>query len=222
MDKDGFLHRYFLNNGYKRVHKWLHYFDIYERHFERFRGKQPVMLEIGVAGGGSLTMWKEYFGKDCKVIGIDIDPSCKQHETEDIEVFIGDQKDSSLIASVVAKYPTIDIVLDDGSHVSPDMIETFNLLYRRVSPNGVYLVEDTHTNYWKEWKWSGGLQKSDTFMEFSKNKIDEINAVHTKGALQATEFTAITDSITFYDSIVVFEKRPQGFHQAPCTYGTNY
>ena len=51
-----FLHRYFLNNSHKRLHKWIHYFDIYETHFARFRGKAPVMVEIGVMGGGSLKM----------------------------------------------------------------------------------------------------------------------------------------------------------------------
>jgi len=34
---DGFLHKYFLTNAHKRLHKWVHYFDIYERQFERFR-----------------------------------------------------------------------------------------------------------------------------------------------------------------------------------------
>jgi hypothetical protein len=56
MADDGFLHRYFLNNGGKRLHKWVHYFDIYSRHFERFRDRQPVVLEIGVFGGGSLAL----------------------------------------------------------------------------------------------------------------------------------------------------------------------
>ena len=58
MARDGYLHKYYLNNACKRLHKWFHYFDIYERHFERFRGKNPTMLEIGVFGGGSLAMWK--------------------------------------------------------------------------------------------------------------------------------------------------------------------
>lgn len=69
---DGFLHKYFLNNADKRLHKWMHYFDIYERHFSRFRDKAPVMIEIGVFGGGSLSMWKAFFGKDARIIGIDI------------------------------------------------------------------------------------------------------------------------------------------------------
>ncbi|PWT79420.1 MAG: hypothetical protein C5B44_06860 [Acidobacteria bacterium] len=219
MGGDGFLHRYFLNNGDKQLHKWVHYFDIYERHFERFRGKKPVMIEIGVQGGGSLAMWKAYFGEGCRIVGIDIDPACKNHESEDIEVFIGDQSDPEVINRILAKYPKIDIVLDDGSHLSPNMIGSFNLLYGRISPNGVYAVEDTHANYWSDW--GGGLRKDDTFMEYSKNKIDELNACHTRGALPPTDFTACTDSMTFYDSVVVFEKRPQGFRQAPITGGMN-
>ena len=37
---DGFLHRWFLNNGGALAHKWIHYFDIYERHLRRFRGRR--------------------------------------------------------------------------------------------------------------------------------------------------------------------------------------
>ena len=75
---DGWLHRYFLNNAEKRLHKWAHYFDIYERHLSRLRNQKPVILEIGVFGGGSLKMWKEYFGCDAQIVGLDIEESCKQ------------------------------------------------------------------------------------------------------------------------------------------------
>ena len=215
---DGFLHRYFLNNPGKRLHKWMHYFDIYERHFERFRGKAPVVLEIGVMGGGSLSMWKEYFGPGCKIIGIDLNPACKQHEGKDIEIFIGSQDDPSVIGAVTRKYPCIDIGIDDGSHLSRHMISSFKLLYDYISPVGVYLVEDTHTNYWPDLGYEGGLRKPGTFVEFCKNKVDEIGAATSRGALEPTGFTNATDSITFYDSVVVFEKRPQGSRQAPITH----
>lgn len=134
---DGFLHRYFLNNPGKRLHKWMHYFDVYERHFERFRGKSPVVLEIGVMGGGSLEMWREYFGSGSRIIGIDLNPACKQHEGENIEIFIGSQDDPRLIQSVLAKYPVVDIVIDDGSHLSQHQIASLDLLYHRVSRHGV-------------------------------------------------------------------------------------
>jgi hypothetical protein len=214
---DGFLHKYFLNNSHKRLHKWVHYFDVYDRHLARFRGKSPVMLEIGVMGGGSLAMWKEYFGEGSRIIGLDINPECKAHEGDGIEVFIGSQDDPAVIDAIFAKYPEIDVVLDDGSHVMNHMISTFELAYERVKPNGVYMVEDTHTCYWNEF--GGGLRREGSFMEFAKHKLDEINAVHTQGALPVSEFTRSTDCIACYDSIVVFERRRQGARQAPITQG---
>jgi hypothetical protein len=195
----------------------MHYFDIYERHFRRFRGKAPVMIEIGVMGGGSLAMWKEYFGAGSRVIGIDINPDCKAHENEGIEVFTGSQDDPGVVERIFSKYPGVDIVLDDGSHKMDHMIASFELIYQRMQPNGVYIVEDTHACYWKEY--GGGLGRDGSFMEFVKHKLDEINAVHTRGQLPVSDFTRCTDCIACYDSIVVFERRRQGRRQAPVTEG---
>lgn len=214
---DGFLHRYFLNNSHKRLHKWVHYFDIYERHLARFRGKSPVMLEIGVMGGGSLSMWKEYFGPGSHIIGVDINPECKAHEADGIDVFTGSQDDPNLINEVFLKHPEVDIVLDDGSHNMQHMIGSFDLIYDRMKSNGIYIVEDTHTCYWNEY--GGGLMRPGSFIEFVKHKMDEINAVHTRGALPISEFTRSTDCIACYDSVVVFERRRQGTRQAPITLG---
>ena len=215
-----FLHRYFLNNSHKRLHKWIHYFDIYETHFARFRGKAPVMVEIGVMGGGSLKMWKEYFGEGSRIVGVDINPDCKAHEGEGIEVFIGSQDDPALIDTIFAKYPHVDLVLDDGSHMMRQMIATFELMYGRVQPKGVYMVEDTHTCYWSEY--GGGLRREGSFMEFAKQKFDEINAVHSRGAVPVTSFTRSTACVACYDSVVVFERRPQGQRQAPITQAMDF
>ncbi len=211
----GFLHQYFLNNGDKRLHKWLHYFDIYERHLERFRATAPVVLEIGVAGGGSLQMWKAYFGAGSRIVGLDIDPSCRQHAGEGIDVFTGSQVDPSVVETIFSAHPTIDIVIDDGSHVMSHMVGSFELIYPRLHRRGVYIVEDTHTCYWPEY--GGGLRRDGSFIEFAKHKLDEINAVHSKGALPVTAFTRSTDCIACYDSVVVFERRPQGQRSAPIT-----
>ena len=130
-------------------------------------------------------------------------------------MFIGSQDDPDLIARILQKYPDIDIVLDDGSHQMHHMIATFELLYERVRQNAVYIVEDTHTCYWPDY--GGSLGGPSTFIEFAKKKIDEINAFHTMGALEATKFTRTTDCISFYDSVVVFEKRRQGMRRAIIT-----
>ena len=212
---DGFLHKYFLNNNDKRLHKWMHYFDIYERHLSRFRNKAPVMIEIGVFGGGSLSMWKEYFGKGCQIIGVDIDPKCKEYESDQIEIFIGSQDAPELIDQIFDKYPRVDIVLDDGSHMMNHMVASFELMYDRLDKNGLYIVEDTHTCYWPEYQ--GGLHKNGSFIEFTKNKLDELHALYSRGTVTISNFTKTTDSICVYDSVVVFERRVQGMRQAPIT-----
>jgi hypothetical protein len=212
---DGFLHKYFLNNSSKLLHKWNHYFDIYERHLSRFRGKKLVMLEIGVFGGGSLDMWRAYLGPNAQIVGVDINPDCKKFESEGIEIFIGSQDDPKLMNEILRKYSNISIVLDDGSHIMRHMNASFELLYDCLDANGVYIVEDTHTCYWPEY--DGGLRQENSFIEKVKNKIDELNAVHTREKVAVSTFTKSTDSICIYDSIVVFEKRPQGVRQAPIT-----
>lgn len=210
--EDRSLYRYFLSNGEERIHKWVHYFDVYERHFRRFVDRAPTVFEIGVAGGGSLRMWQNYFGADSRIVGLDINPDCKAHEREGIEIFIGSQDDPAVIEAILAKY-TPDVVIDDGSHLMHHLRATFDLLYHRVHPRGVYLAEDLHTCYWP--KFGGGLRKPESFMEFVKDKLDEINACHTGGAVPVSRFTAETAGICVYDSIVVFERAPQGKRQAP-------
>jgi cephalosporin hydroxylase len=212
---DGFLHRYYLSNTSKLIEKWFHYFDIYERHFTRFRNKSPVMLEIGVQGGGSLAMWKAFFGEGSRIIGVDIDPSCKAHEAEGIEVFIGSQDDPALINRIFEKYPHIDIVLDDGSHLMWHMRASFELIYERVDPYGLYMVEDTHTSYLPAYQ--GGLREPGSFMEFVKGKLDELNALYTGDALPVSAFTKSTACVACYDSIVVFERKPQGIRNSAST-----
>jgi len=214
------LHKLFIDHAGKTLYKWMHYLTIYERHFGRFVGKSPVVLEFGVSNGGSLEIWREWFGPGTKVIGVDIEPICSYYAGKDIEIFTGSQADPGIIEAILQKYPVIDIVVDDGSHRMEDMKASFNLLYHRMSPTGVYAVEDTHTCYLddEKEKWGGGLKDPDSFMEFVKDLIDLMHAHWTKDRLQWTSFTHQTDSINIYDSIVVFERREQAARQCLQTF----
>ena len=44
------------------VDKWSPYFDVFETFFSKYRDQKPVIVEVGVQGGGSMQMWKAYFG----------------------------------------------------------------------------------------------------------------------------------------------------------------
>lgn len=200
------LEKYFRNNNDRLIHKWIHYFDVYDRHFARFRDKEIVILEIGVSHGGSLQMWKSYFGPRAKIFGVDINPSCKALEEENIQIFIGSQSDKKFLKEVKAKIPPIDILIDDGGHTMEQQIVSFEALFDHVRDDGVYLCEDLHTSYWP--KFGGGYKREGTFIEYSKNFIDQLNAYHSKQhGLRVNKFTKHVDSIHYYDSILVVEKK---------------
>src|SRR5690606_38962494 len=131
-------------------------------------------------------------GEGARVVGIDINPDCRQYEEGGIEIFIGEQGNPQFLETVLERYPRIDIVIDDGSHVMQDMIASFEHLYDRVSPDGVYLVEDTHTCYWDSY--GGGLKRAGSFMEFVKDRLDDINAFHCAD-LPDSRFSRSTASI---------------------------
>ena len=202
------LQRYFESNDRRLIHKWMHYFEIYDRYFSRFRGTDVHIVEIGIYHGGSLQMWRDYFGPNAKIIGIDIDPRCKQFEEEGIEIIIGDQEDRTFLADLREKFPRIDILLDGGGHTMRQQIVTFEELFSHVSENGIYLCEDLHTSYWGEY--GGGFRQSDSFIEYSKRLVDLLNAWHSRDPdnFRVTDFTRSVYSIDYYDSMVVMEKRP--------------
>lgn len=200
------LEKYFRQNDKKLIHKWAHYFDVYDRHFSRFRNKEIVILEIGVSQGGSLQMWKNYFGNQAKIYGIDIDPRCKQLEEENIKIFIGSQSDRNFLKEVKKQIPQIDILIDDGGHTMIQQIVSYEELFDKIKDDGVYLCEDLHTSYWIEN--GGGYKRRGTFIEYSKNFIDFLNAYHSEQkSLTVNSFTKSVDSIHYYDSIIVIEKR---------------
>src|SRR4029077_10756269 len=102
-DAENPLEKYFRANTERVIHKWIHYFDIYHRHFQRFRGKPVVILEFGVNKGGSLQMWRDYFGRDATIYGVDIDPRCADLGGLRIKVFIGDQEDRDFLQKIAAE-----------------------------------------------------------------------------------------------------------------------
>ena len=127
----------------------------------RFRGTDVHLVEFGVGHGGSLQMWKQYFGSRARIFGVDINPDCKNLEREQIEIFIGDQEDRRFLKYLAKQIPRIDILIDDGGHTMPQQIKTFEELFPHVDEKGLYLCEDLHTSYWPEF--GGGHKEARHF-----------------------------------------------------------
>ena len=207
MPSDNPLRAYFEQHEGPSIHKWLHYFDVYDRHFSKYRGRPVTVLEFGVLHGGSLQMWRDYFGPEAVVHGVDIDPQCADLADGTTKIFIGDQEDREFLRSVMAEIGTVDVVIEDGGHWPRQQIATFEECYPSVATDGVFLVEDLHTNYWE--RFEGGLGRDGTFIEYAKRLSDQLNAWHSRDDAEfvVDDFTRTTRSMHFYDSIIVFEKR---------------
>ena len=204
------LKEIFNTNKYT-INKWSNYFDIYEKHFSPYINTNVVMLEIGVQHGGSLKMWKEYFGKNSVIIGIDINPDCKKHEDIDsnIHVRIGSQVDENFLLNTFEEFKDIDIILDDGSHNMEHVYSTFNILYPLLKNNSIYMVEDLEHAYYP----SSCCDVSENFINKTKENIDLMHAEASQCVIGNKKIkinelmTNNTFCISCYEGIVCYEKQ---------------
>lgn len=198
----------FLGNTEGRlVHKWNHYFELYRRYFSKFKDKDIRLLEIGVSGGGSLRMWRNYFGKNSLIVGMDIDERCSEHSGQNIEIVIGNQNNKEDIDKIIQKYGNFDIIIDDGSHVNEHVINCFKWLFPILNDGGVYFIEDTHTSYWES-GYNGGFRESHTMVEFTKTLIDHLTAYHFDNPdTEDKYYTNTVSGIYYHDSVIVFDKQ---------------
>jgi Methyltransferase domain len=146
-EPQGELERYFdAHTEGPGIWKWRHYFPIYERHLQRFRGRDVHLVEIGVFSGGSLPMWRDYLGPRSRITGVDIEPACKAYEGDGIRVVIGDQADPAFWRQFLTDAPPVDVVIDDGSHRPADQIATLKAVLPSLRAGGVYICEDAHSS----------------------------------------------------------------------------
>lgn len=173
------------------IWKWLHYFDIYDCHFRRFRGKEVHFLEIGVYSGGSLDMWRDYFGPNAQIYGADIEPDCRVYERDGVRIFIGDQENREFWRYFRQTVPALDVVVDDGGHAPEQQIVTLEELLPFLRPGGIYLCEDVHGEFNRFACYAHGLG----------HKLNQIQM----GGL-CTPFQSAVGSIHLYPSAVVIER----------------
>jgi len=167
------LEEFFFTAHHRRSDRYVHYFDAYDRYFSKFRGSDTGVLEIGTTAGGGLQMWKNYFGKEASIYGIDIRPAA-MFEEEQIRCFLGDQEDQDFLDRVIKKIPKLDLIIDDGGHSMKQQIGSFIKLWPHLKPGGIYLVEDLATSYHPQFRY-GNEDPDKTFVAVAKRLIDEIN-----------------------------------------------
>lgn len=158
--------------------KWSLYLDEYDRLFQPYRSQPVRLLEIGIQNGGSLEIWSKYFTQAEALIGCDINPDCAQLQYGDqrIHVIVGDANAVVSRQAVQAVTTKLDLLIDDGSHESRDIIESFLHYFPMLEDGGLYVAEDLHCSYWQEF--DGGLFDPASSIAFFKALVDVINHEH--------------------------------------------
>jgi hypothetical protein len=190
------------------VWKWRHYFDIYDKHFSKFRGHEVHILEIGIFSGGSLDMWRSYFGEKAHIYGVDIEPACRSYEAPGTRIFIGDQSDKEFWREFMREVPQLDIVIDDGGHLASQQIPTLEVLLPHLRPGGIYLCEDIHDRFNRFLSYINGLSRSLYTTNLIDVDADEANWKAEPGNLQR-----LVDSIHLYPFAAVIERRAEELDQ---------
>lgn len=117
------------------------YLDIYEPYFESIRTMVRSVLEFGVAAGGSLRTWRDYF-PNAEIYGVDVNPEALTRECDRVHVMCCSQ-DSQEVVTLGESMGGLDIVVDDGSHVNQLTVASFRNVWPLVKHGGFYVIEDT-------------------------------------------------------------------------------
>jgi hypothetical protein len=203
--------------------KWEFYITQYDNVLGRFRENPVDLLEIGVQNGGSLEIWGKYFPNATNIIGCEIDPRCARLEFADprISMVIGDANDDGVKKKIHDISSHFDLIIDDGSHFTSDIVKSFAKYFPLVKDKGLYIIEDLHASYWNEY--GGGLLYAFSAVQFLKLLIDILHQEHWK--INRNSFQPLEDffdeydcemdpaelekihSVSFMNSLCILEKR---------------
>jgi len=200
-----FLIDLYKNNQGKISDKWSSYLLHYDRLFLKFKDQELKFLEIGIQNGGSLEIMAKYFSNAKVLVGCDVNINCSKLYFEDkkINLVIGDVNEDHIFEKITKIGSPFNIILDDGSHKSSDIIKSFVKYFSNLADEGLYIIEDLHCSYWEDYE--GGLFCPYSSMQFFKYLLDLINYDHwgiSKKNTDILEDFSLKYGIKFSKSIV--------------------
>ena len=200
VDPEGGSYSSFLRAPYRAL-KHENYFAIYDELLETFRGQEFTFVEIGVLHGGSLFMWRDYFGDAARIIGVDLSPDARKFEKFGFEIFVGDQADPIFWEDFFSRVGSVDVVIDDGGHTNRQQIVTLKSTIPNIRDGGLLIVEDTVSSYMSDF----GNPSSKSFTSISKLLIDDLHSDLVPSPSQTSDLEKYIFSIAYFKSIVAFK-----------------
>lgn len=116
------------------------YIEEYETLLEPYR-RGKAFMEIGLAMGLSIAMWREYMLGNL-VVGVDLSFvfDTGPHLLNGTILIAADCTKPEFLEKL-GSY-TFDVVIDDASHMANDQQATFQMLAPKMNMGGVYIIED--------------------------------------------------------------------------------
>ncbi len=176
--------------------KHTNYFEVYDKLMNKFVGERVTFVEIGILDGGSLFMWRDFFGKNARIIGVDLNPEATKWREHGFEIFIGDQSDSNFWAEFFSEVGNIHVLLDDGGHRNDQQIVTTICALPYIIDGGLLIVEDTQTSFMKFESFS-----KYSFISFLKSRVKSIYARSGDLEIKKDLFSSTVHSIEFFTGI---------------------
>lgn len=151
----------------------------YDRYFRERRKRVGKVFEIGIFGGASLFMWRDYF-PNAVIHAMDLTP-VQLDSADRITTYAGNQEDRGLLQSIVDRAGSdFDLILDDGGHTMSQQQTTLGAMFPHVKPGGYYVIEDLHTSFMPRIN----LYRDGEVVDYYETGIDSCKAT-TYGIVQA-------------------------------------
>jgi hypothetical protein len=199
------------------------YTRVYAKYFDAIRNDNIRFLEIGISRGASVKLWESYF-VNAELHFIDINPNQIEYHSPAVQYHFADQANIKAMQQIANNIGgQFDIVIDDGGHIMNQQINSFKALFPYMKSQGLYIIEDLHTSYWKEYGGHGRICEPKpgpgTCVSFLQGLVDDLN--YTAGVTTCADFNKIPDklrhtlneyqkgidSIHFYQSLCIIIKK---------------
>lgn len=178
MQKESILDNIAIKYKSDKSSKYHNYTVKYDKILSFYRNSYTSILEIGVAQGQSMRMWEEYF-PNAIIHGGDISPASKicENYSNRIKFHLLDQSNAAQLKNL-EQFSPFDLIIDDGNHFWKEQILTFETLFPYLKSGGIYIVEDTTTSYWKEYK-----NHPISAVEYFKKLVDDVHLNGKRGKI---------------------------------------
>ena len=181
--------------------KYDSYFPAYEALLKKYVSRDVTIVEVGIFNGGSLFMWRKFFGPKARIIGIDLNPDAREWEKHGFEIYIGDQSSHAFWSELFQKIGKVDVLIDDGGHTNRQQIVTSHHAIQNIKDDGLLIVEDVHTSYFREF----GNPSRYSFINFAYRLVDGVNSRSCSLRRTYAPYSSRVYSVTFFESIVAFQ-----------------